>query len=89
MMAATRLRADIESMTRRYGSLLIPVGILFGRSDPILDWREHGEAMKRELPALDLEIVEGGHMLPVTQPDVCAAFIRRMAAKTKEREGVR
>ena len=89
LMAATRLREDIESMTRRYGSLVIPVGILFGRSDPILDWREHGEAMKRELPALDLEIVEGGHMLPVTQPDVCAAFIRRMAAKTKEREGVR
>ena len=86
MMAATRLKQDIESMTRRYGSLDIPVGILFGHSDRILDWREHGEAMKRELPSLDLEIVEGGHMLPVTQPDVCAAFIRRIAAKTKKRE---
>ena len=81
MMAAMRLKEDIESMTHRYGSLRLPVGILFGRSDSILDWRAQGEAMKKEVPSLDLEIVEGGHMLPVTQPDVCAAFIRRIAAK--------
>ncbi len=80
LMAATR-REDIDSMTSRYGTLRIPVGILFGRSDPILDWHAQGEVMKRKLPSLDLEIVEGGHMLPVTQPDVCAAFIRRIAAK--------
>jgi pimeloyl-ACP methyl ester carboxylesterase len=84
IMAAMKLREDIESMTRRYRSLRAPVGILFGRSDQILDWRAQGEAMKRELPSLDLEIVEGAHMLPVTQPDVCAAFIRRMAAKAPE-----
>ncbi len=82
MIAATRLKADIESMMRRYGSIRAPVGILFGRSDAILDWREQGEAMKRKLPTLDLEIIEGGHMLPVTQPDACAAFIRRMAARS-------
>lgn len=84
MVAAIGLQEDIESMTRRYDSLRAPVGILFGRSDRILDWRAHGEAMKRELPSLDLEIVEGGHMLPVTQPDACAAFIRRMAARAPE-----
>jgi len=80
MMAAMD-RDGIEDMTRRYPSLQMPVGILFGRSDPILDWREQGEAMKKELPALDLEIVEGGHMLPITQPEACAAFIRRMAER--------
>jgi pimeloyl-ACP methyl ester carboxylesterase len=84
MIAAMKIQDDIESMTRRYRSLHAPVGILFGRSDRILDWRAQGEAMKRELPSLDLEIVEGGHMLPVTQPDVCAAFIRRMAARAPE-----
>ncbi len=89
MIAAMRLKEEIESMTRRYGSLRPPVGILFGRSDSILDWRAQGEAMKKALPALDLEIVEGGHMLPVTQPDICAAFIRRMAAKAQERERTR
>jgi len=87
-LAAALLPEDIESMTQRYGSLRIPVGILFGRSDRVLDWRAQGEAMKRDLPSLDLEIVEGGHMLPVTQPEVCAAFIRRMAAKVPVRESV-
>ena len=84
MIAATTLRDEIEDMTRRYGSLRMPVGIVFGRSDPILEYHEQGEAMKRELPSLDLEIVEGGHMLLITQPDVVAAFIRRMAAKVGE-----
>ena len=82
MIAAMTLRDEIANMTQRYESLRMPVGILFGRSDPILDYREQGEAMKQKLPSLDLEIVEGGHMLPITQPDICAAFIRRMAAKT-------
>ena len=85
-LAAAKLPEDIESMTIRYRSLTIPVGILFGRSDPILDWRAQGEAMKQDLPTLDLEIVEGGHMLPVTQPDACAAFIRRIAAKARTGE---
>ncbi len=80
MMAAMSLK---DEMTRRYGSLQMPVGILFGRSDPILDYREHGEAMKQRLPSLDLEIVDGGHMLPITQPDVVAGFIRRMATKVR------
>ena len=37
--------------------------------------------MKQKVPSVDLEIVDGGHMLPVTQPDLVAAFIRRMAAQ--------
>jgi pimeloyl-ACP methyl ester carboxylesterase len=84
MIAATTLRDEIANMTQRYGSLRVPVGIVFGRSDPILDYHAHGEAMKRELPSLDLEIVDGGHMLPITRPDVVASFIRRMAAKVGE-----
>ncbi len=35
--------------------------------------------MKRIFPSADLEIVGGGHMLPVTQLDLVAAFIRRVA----------
>ncbi len=67
-------------MPLRYASLTVPVGILYGRDDQVLDWRAQGEAMARKIPSLDLELVDGGHMLPVTQPDVCAAFIRRIAA---------
>ena len=71
----------IEAMPRRYASLTLPIGVLYGRQDHILDWRAQGEALKRDIPALDLELVDGGHMLPVTQPDVCARFIRRIAAR--------
>jgi hypothetical protein len=31
------------------------------------------------VPGTRLELIEGGHMLPVTQPERCAAFIRRAA----------
>ncbi len=78
---------EIATLPQRYLMLTIPVGVLYGRDDRILDWRAHGEAMKTALPALDFELVDGGHMLPVTQPEVCARFIRRIAARMAEDAG--
>jgi pimeloyl-ACP methyl ester carboxylesterase len=66
-------------MIRRYPSLSVPVGILFGRDDRLLDYRLHGRAMKEKIPNLHLEVVEGGHMLPITAPDLVADFVRRVA----------
>ena len=66
-------------MTRRYPSLSVPVGILFGSGDRLLDYRLHGQATKEKIPNLHLEVVEGGHMLPITAPDLVADFIRRIA----------
>jgi hypothetical protein len=40
--------------------------------------------MKASCPALDLELVEAGHMLPMTAPDRCADLIRRIAARQQE-----
>jgi hypothetical protein len=37
--------------------------------------------MKTICPPLDLELMEGGRMLPMTAPDRCAALIRRVAAR--------
>jgi pimeloyl-ACP methyl ester carboxylesterase len=65
----------------RYPSLDKPIAILFGTADRVLDYRKHGEAMKASSPALDLELMEGGHMLPMTAPDRCASLIRRIAAR--------
>lgn len=65
----------------RYKSLEIPMAMLFGRGDRLLDYRAQGEAMKIVRPALDLELVEGGHMLPMTQPDRCVALVRRVAER--------
>lgn len=71
----------IATMPARYASLAVPIGVLYGRDDHVLDWRTQGEALKAEIPSLDFELVEGGHMLPVSQPDVCARFIRRIAER--------
>jgi pimeloyl-ACP methyl ester carboxylesterase len=68
-----------DEMIRRYPTLTIPTGILFGKGDQILDPSVHGRATKDQIPDLDLELIEGGHMLPVTAPDAVADFIRRMA----------
>jgi len=68
-----------DAMIRRYPTLTLPVGILFGKGDQLLDPRAHGQATKDQIPGLDLELIEGGHMLPVTQPEAVADFIRRMA----------
>jgi pimeloyl-ACP methyl ester carboxylesterase len=68
----------------RYPSLDKPIGILFGTADRLLDYRKHGQAMKASCPALDLELVEGGHMLPMTAAERCAALVRRVAARRQE-----
>lgn len=72
--------ADLPSMVERYPSLRQPVGILFGRDDRILDYRKHGVAMKTALPDLNLQIIPGGHMLPVSHVEETAAFIRQAMA---------
>ena len=74
----------LPAYTRRYPSLNLPFGILFGKDDRLLDYREQGEAMRASCPALDLELIDGGHMLPMTAPDRCAALIRRVAARQQE-----
>jgi len=71
----------LPAYTERYPSLNLPFAILFGKDDRVLDYRWQGEAMKVSYPALDLELMEGGHMLPMTAPDRCAALIRRVAAR--------
>jgi pimeloyl-ACP methyl ester carboxylesterase len=71
----------LPSYVARYQSLKIPIAILYGRGDQILDYREHGETMKGKLPKLELELMDGGHMLLVTAPDRCVALVRRVADK--------
>jgi len=74
----------LPNYVARYGSLALPMGMLFAKGDRLLDYRVQGEAMKATCPELDLELMEGGHMLPMTAPDRCAALIRRVAARQQE-----
>ena len=73
---------DLWGMVKRYGDLTMPVGILYGAQDGVLDPRLHALSLEGELPALEIELTDGGHMLPISAPDRCAAFIRRVWQRT-------
>ncbi|MCQ8279344.1 alpha/beta hydrolase [Acetobacteraceae bacterium KSS8] len=76
---------DLPGLVARYPSLGVPVGILFGTEDRVLAPWKHGAAMKALVPDLVYEEIAGaGHMLPFTQPEPTAAFIRKMAEKVAE-----
>ncbi|GAB3453295.1 alpha/beta fold hydrolase [Massilia terrae] len=75
------LPAAMEQLERRYGELRVPVRILFGKDDRILDWRANGQALADKAPGAALTLVDGGHMLPITQPPLTAAFIREAAGQ--------
>jgi pimeloyl-ACP methyl ester carboxylesterase len=75
------VNADLFAMEKRYGEIRVPVAILYGKSDAILDPGEHGEAMKGKIAGLRLELMEGGHMLPVTAAEATSEFIRGEARR--------
>jgi pimeloyl-ACP methyl ester carboxylesterase len=80
---------DLPGMVARYESIRVPVGILYGTSDEVLDYRQHGEAMKSKIAGLQLQLIAGGgHMLPVTAPDLTAEFIRQEARRVLEGSAV-
>ncbi len=79
MVAVTE---DLPSMVERYGTLRMPVAVLFGQADRILNWQEHGAALKGKVPDLELTLVPGGHMLPITAPDPTVEWLRGLARRT-------
>jgi pimeloyl-ACP methyl ester carboxylesterase len=83
LAASGDLQALPDSLPRvqaRYASLRVPVSVLYGKDDRILDWKANGQALVDKVPGARLELVEGGHMLPVTQVEVTAEFIEAALA---------
>lgn len=72
---------DLPGMIQGYGAMRLPVNILYGRGDRILDPQIQGEALARALPGAELTLVDGGHMLPITMPERCAQFIHEAASR--------
>jgi pimeloyl-ACP methyl ester carboxylesterase len=70
---------ELPLMMERYSSIRVPVGILFGKSDAILDHEEHGVALQSKVPGASLCLVEGGHMLPIVAPAQTAHWIAEFA----------
>ncbi len=78
--ACADLNAVPESMPAieaGYADMHVPVHVLYGRGDRILSARANGEALVQRLPGAQLTLVDGGHMLPITQPQVTADFIQK------------
>ena len=75
---------DLAAMVGRYSSLRVPVRILYGTNDEVLSHQVHGEAMKATSSMVSLELVEGGHMLPIAAPDLTARFIKAAARAGKQ-----
>ena len=70
---------DLGKMVARYSSLRVPVRMLYGTDDQVLDYKVHGEAMKAKSSLVGLDLVPGGHMLPISAPDLTAKFIKAAA----------
>ena len=74
------LERGLPEQIARYGALKVPGGVLYGSEDALLSPKEHGAPM--DALGLAHETISGrGHMLPLTAPEACADFIRRMASK--------
>lgn len=76
------LRDELPAV-ERYQELRLPVGILYGKGDRVLDHRLHGIAVASKINDAELELIEGGHMLPLTAPNLVAELIRRVAEKSQ------
>ena len=66
---------DLHELCRRYGEVDVPVRMLFGESDTILDPAVQGEPMKEVLSDFRLTMTAGGHMLPLTHPQLTSDWL--------------
>jgi pimeloyl-ACP methyl ester carboxylesterase len=81
------LEGELPALVDRYAELRLPVGILYGKGDRVLDHRLHGVEVASKIEGAELELIEGGHMLPLTAPDAVVELIRRVAKKALSPEG--
>jgi pimeloyl-ACP methyl ester carboxylesterase len=70
---------DLPQQQERYGEIRVPVHVLYGDGDRILDWHAQSEALRDKVPGAQLKVIPGGHMLPVTQPAATAAWLEETA----------
>jgi pimeloyl-ACP methyl ester carboxylesterase len=73
---------EMAGLVARYGEIRVPVAILYGRDDAVLDPQLNGERTAAEIPGATVEQIEGGHMLPVTHAEVTEAWLRRVLQAT-------
>jgi len=81
MLEMASVDDDMAVVAARYGSIKLPVAMLYGSDDQVVDPTVDGEHARSAIADASLEITEGGHMLPVTHPQATVAFIRVSASR--------
>ena len=77
----TQAKLSMPSIEEGYANMTTPIHVLYGREDRILSSKLNGEDMVNRVAGLQLTLVSGGHMLPVTQVERCVQFIEDVAGK--------
>ena len=72
-------RGEMSGIAARYGELAIPVGIMFAAGDLLLDPSVHGLPTVAAIKGAEFKMIDGGHMFPLTQPQVTADWIMERA----------
>lgn len=76
----TAVEPDLQAQQQRYGEIRLPLWILYGDGDRVLDWRAQGQALHAKVPQSHLRVLPGrGHMIPVTAPAQTAAWLEDAA----------
>jgi len=74
----------LPDMVKRYAQLSLPIGLIYGARDKVLDFRKHGQALADKVPGLKLQLVEGrGHMLPITATARVVETVLQVAKRAK------
>jgi pimeloyl-ACP methyl ester carboxylesterase len=73
-------------MEEHYGEIDMPVAVVTGSGDRLVDPRRHAFRLREELPNATLHVVEGaGHMVHYEAPDLVARAVDEVvrAAETR------
>lgn len=82
-IAASR---DLEHLSRDYGGYPLPVEIVVGSEDRVLDHARQGERLARDLPDARLARLEGlGHMVHHFAPDAVTAAVDAIGGRDDAR----
>jgi pimeloyl-ACP methyl ester carboxylesterase len=77
------------AISGRLGELGLPIGIMAGKEDEIVDVGRHAERLHQELPGSELRLVEGaGHMVHHIAPRDVVDLIRATVRRAAERDAV-
>jgi pimeloyl-ACP methyl ester carboxylesterase len=73
-------------MNQRYGELGMPIAIMAGAGDEIVDVDRHSQRLHREIPGSELRVIAGGgHMIHHLAPREVVELIRRVEDRSRQR----